>query len=235
NHDVVRHASRYGLPPAAPGDLEAWPPPTLARDNAWLATGGVEPPEDTELGLFRALAATQFILGLPGCVYLYQGEELGLREVATIAADERQDPTFFRSGDGDVGRDGCRVPLPWTPDGPSLGFGPGLAHLPQPAWFADHAASTQAEDPASTLTFYRRLLALRRDLLSSLKGHGAGEPDLTWLDAPPNVLGFQRPNGWQVWTNFGAEAVPLPPGELLLASRETTEELPGATTVWVRA
>ncbi|RBM20179.1 alpha-amylase family glycosyl hydrolase, partial [Streptomyces sp. PT12] len=90
-------------------------------------------------GLERARAATLLMLALPGSAYLYQGEELGLPEVTDLPDDARQDPAFFRRGaDGDEGlRDGCRVPIPWTPHGPSYGFGDGGSWLPQPpAWAA---------------------------------------------------------------------------------------------------
>lgn len=92
-------------------------------------------------------AATLFMLGLPGSAYLYQGEELGQHEVAEISEDQRQDPTFHRKRGVDVGRDGCRVPLPWDTDGPSFGFGTAAPHLPQPAWMADHAVSVEEQDP----------------------------------------------------------------------------------------
>jgi alpha-glucosidase len=73
------------------------------------------------------------MLALPGSAYLYQGEELGLHEVPDIPGDEVQDPVFSRSRGAEKGRDGCRVPLPWTAVGPSFGFGAGAAHLPEPA------------------------------------------------------------------------------------------------------
>jgi alpha-glucosidase len=251
NHDVVRHASRYGLPLLGPGEPggqvaggAAGVPATLARDTAWLATGGARPREDQALGARRARAATLLLLALPGSAYLYQGEELGLREVADIPAAERQDPTFFRSGGAEVGRDGCRVPLPWEATGPSLGFGPGLAHLPQPAWFAGHAVAVQEADPASTLAFYRQALATRRRLLGKTPAQGPGpdvapaagpNPAFTWLDSGAGVLGFERPGGWQSWTNFTAQPVPLPAGQVLLTSGPLTAEgeLPSATTAWV--
>ncbi|MDR1236975.1 MAG: glycoside hydrolase family 13 protein, partial [Propionibacteriaceae bacterium] len=163
NHDVVRHASRYGLPltdPSAPysGGGQG---PTWDRDRRWLLTGGQQPVEDRALGLRRAKAATLFLLGLPGSCYLYQGEELGLPEVVDLAASDRQDPTFFRSPGFDIGRDGCRVPIPWQASGSSFGFGADGAHLPQPAWFADYAVSVQDGHPGSTLEFYRQALATR--------------------------------------------------------------------------
>ena len=158
NHDVVRHATRYGLP--APGRTPDGRPANR-HGREWLLGGGVGD-LDVAGGLRRARAATLFLLGLPGSAYLYQGEELGLHEVADIPDELRQDPTHARSGGFDVGRDGCRVPLPWASAGPSFGFGPGPAHLPQPGWMASYAVAEQEDDPASTLNLYRRALQLRR-------------------------------------------------------------------------
>ena len=95
------------------------------------------------------------MLALPGSAYLYQGEELGLHEVPDIPGDQVQDPVFSRSRGAEKGRDGCRVPLPWTAVGPSFGFGPGAAHLPQPAWFGSLSVEAQERDPASILWLYR--------------------------------------------------------------------------------
>jgi alpha-glucosidase len=222
NHDVVRHASRYGLPPAG-AEYEA----ALRRDNAWLLTRGTTPAENRELGLRRARAATLVLLGLPGSAYLYQGEELGLPEVADIPDADRQDPTFFRNPGVEVGRDGARVPIPWTADGPSFGFGPGPSHLPQPEWFGQYAVSVEDGDPGSTLNLYRSAIAARHRL--------EGAEELTWIDdAGPDVLHFTRPGGWHVMTNFGAEPVALPPYEVV-ASSEPLEDgsLPPDTTVWL--
>jgi len=225
NHDVVRHATRYGLPDAERG---ADGRPTLKHGNEWLLSGGKTPALDTARGERRARAAATFVLGLPGSAYLYQGEELGLHEVAEIPDAERQDPTFFRSPGIDQGRDGCRVPLPWTEDGPAFGFGAKSAHLPQPAWFSAYAVDRQDGDPASTLSLYRRALDLRHELQT--------DEQLRWIDARrDDVVAFERPNGWTVMTNFGTEPAPLPAGEVLLASSELDgDALPGETTVWLR-
>ncbi|MDR0416468.1 MAG: glycoside hydrolase family 13 protein [Propionibacteriaceae bacterium] len=229
NHDVVRHASRFGLPLVGVD-----PDHRRAEEQAaaWLKSGGAAPLEDRVLGLSRARAAIACLLALPGAVFLYQGEELGLPEVVDIPDDDRQDPTFFRSDD--VGRDGCRVPLPWEPEGPSFGFGLGPAHLPQPAWFADYAASSQAADPQSTLSFYRQALAVRRGLQHE-SGQLADPASLEWLPAPPDVLHFRRPGGWHCVVNFGAAPAPLPDGEVLVASAPLADgQLPGAAAVWLR-
>ncbi len=229
NHDVVRHATRYGLPPVparagAPGAGEA------GRGNdgkQWLLEGGDPADVDAERGLRRARAATLFVLALPGSAYLYQGEELGLQEAGQIPEAARQDPAFFRNREIEIGRDGCRVPLPWTREGSSFGFGPDGAHLPQPSWYADYAVDVESADPASTLNLYRRALALRHELECA--------EALEWLEVSASVLGFARPNGWCAVTNFGTDPVVLPDGEVLLSSRPLTAgELPGETTVWLR-
>jgi alpha-glucosidase len=123
NHDVVRHATRYGLP------AEDRPASGQASTRAWLLTGGTSPRLDRGLGLRRARAAILLMLALPGSAYLYQGEELGLHEVPDIPPDLIQDPVYHRTRGAEKGRDGCRVPLPWTAGGVSFGFGPGAAHL----------------------------------------------------------------------------------------------------------
>ncbi|MBG0738242.1 glycoside hydrolase family 13 protein [Paeniglutamicibacter antarcticus] len=108
NHDTVRQASRFGL-----SDPTTFPKGISSEDEQ----------PDEELGLRRARAATLIMLGLPGSAYLYQGEELGLPEHTTLAAQDRQDPSFFRTNGAESGRDGCRVPLPWRANAPGYGFG----------------------------------------------------------------------------------------------------------------
>ena len=94
NHDTIRHATRYGF------------------DHGYRFGEGLSREEkpDFELGVRRARAATALMLALPGSAYLYQGEELGLPEVADIPDELREDPAHKRAGV--PGRDGCRVPLP---------------------------------------------------------------------------------------------------------------------------
>jgi alpha-glucosidase len=225
NHDVVRHATRYGLPDAERG---ADGRPTLKHGNEWLLSGGQSPALDAARGERRARAAATFVLGLPGSAYLYQGEELGLHEVAEIPDAQRQDPTFFRSPGIDQGRDGCRVPLPWTESGPAFGFGAAGAHLPQPEWFGTYAVDLQDGDPASTLSLYRRALDLRHELQT--------DEQLAWVETGrDDVVAFERPNGWTVVTNFGTAPAALPAGEVLLSSSPVEGDvLPGETTVWLR-
>jgi len=214
NHDLVRHASRFGLP--AGTDLPAW-----------LMTHGREPVEDRATGLARARAAVLLLLALPGSAYLYQGEELGLAEVADIPFDALEDPIWERNGQTDKGRDGARVPLPWTSSGPSFGFGAGGSHLPQPAWFADVAVERQDADPASTLNLYRAALALRAALRA---GDGA-----RFADGDASVIEVVRDGGWRSVTAFDAP-IPLPEGEVLLSSTPIGPDrvLPADATAWLR-
>ncbi|MEU0050067.1 glycoside hydrolase family 13 protein [Streptomyces sp. NPDC006309] len=215
NHDVVRHASRLVLPPGT-------------DPAAWLLSGGSAPAVDPAAGLVRARAATLLMLALPGSAYLYQGEELGLPEVADLPTEVLQDPIWEQTGHVRKGRDGCRVPLPWTTTGPSYGFGPGAAWLPQPESFAAYAVEAQAGTEGSTLELYRTALRLRRKLLE-------GET-LTWTpEAPAGVLDFTRGDAWRCVTNLGAGPVPLPPGEVLLSSAPLPGGggLPPDTTVWL--
>ena len=220
NHDVTRHPTRYGLPSIRGRAVK--------QGTEWVAAGGPAEQLDREGGLRRAHAATLLLLGLPGSTYLYQGEELGLHEVAQIAPEQRQDPAFLREEAFDgLGRDGCRVPIPWTASGSSFGFGSGGAHLPQPVWFAEYAVDVEDSDPSSTLSLYRKALRLRHVLQA--------EENLEWIDTGrTDVLRFARPNGWQVVTNFGTEAFDLgaDAGDVVLGA-VVDGAVPGEHTVWI--
>ncbi len=217
NHDVVRHTSRLGLTDAG------------GRPNGIFAT---DPQPDEELGLRRARAASLLMLGLPGSAYVYQGEELGLPEHTALPADLRQDPAFFRTLGAEAGRDGCRVPIPWSADAAGFGFGPtGKTWLPQPESFARYAADLQYGVAGSTFEMYRAALAARR-------AEGLGHGGLAWLDAhagSPDVIAF-RNRDVVVLANLGTEPVTLPSGvEVLVASGPVADEVPSDTTVWLRA
>ncbi|MFE1444125.1 alpha-amylase family glycosyl hydrolase [Streptomyces sp. NPDC058739] len=223
NHDVTRTVTRYGR-----------------TDTAFdFATKTFDTPTDLQLGTRRARAAALLTLALPGSVYLYQGEELGLPE-ADIPRERIQDPMHFRSGGTDPGRDGCRVPLPWHADAPHYGFtttpqtGTGTGAepwLPQPDDWADYAVDRQATDPHSMLTLYRRALHLRRT------EPGFGDGPLTWQPTHPGILTFTRPQGLTCTVNLTDHPVPLPPHtHLLLTSNPLHPDgtLPPDTTAWLR-
>jgi alpha-glucosidase len=176
------------------------------------------------VGQQRSRAALLAMLGLPGAVYLYQGEELGLPEV-DVAPEDWQDPASLRTGE--PGRDGCRVPLPWSGQAAPYGFGPGGSQpwIPQPDSWADLSVERQQDDPGSMLSFYRETLALRRGL-------DRGDT-LTLVDLGDDVLAF-RCGELTVVLNCGSEPVDLPLGEVVVASGQSEQgTLAPDTAVWL--
>jgi alpha-glucosidase len=241
NHDVDRVVSRYGRPDTA-FDLDRRP---------YFHTL----PVDLALGTRRARAAALLTMALPGAVYVYQGEELGLWEVQDIPDELRQDPIWVRTGGADPGRDGCRVPLPWAGTEPPFGFSPrGAASepwLPQPKEWRDLTVAAEAGNPDSMLCLYREALRIRRS------EPALGETPLTWQSSADGVLVFDRDAAGSQATgdagtgrldasaaratvrcvaNLSAGPVALPPdASVLLASGPLDGGLlPPDTTAWLR-
>ena len=174
------------------------------------------------VGRRRARAAALLLFGLPGVSYIYEGQELGLEEV-DVPDDARQDPIFFRTNGRRIGRDGCRVPIPWTPEQPTFGFTTGEPWLPMPQGWDAASVEAQTGAPLSTLELYRSGLRLRP--------HGE---DFSWRDGPDGTMIFDRGN-LTVAVNFAAPELELPDGELVLASEpDVTTTLPADTAAWVR-
>ena len=216
NHDVDRHVSRYGRADTS-FDMDN-------RDHSQ--------PVDLELGTRRARAAALLTMALPGAVYIYQGEELGLWEVDDIPDEKRQDPIWRRTHGADPGRDGARVPLPWSGTEPPFGFSPPHASappwLPQPKEWRELTVEAEDRDPASMLELYRAGLRIRREQLTS------GQ-ELSWLPAPAGVLDFDR-GGMRCIANLSFAPVPLPPGLSVLLTSQPLQAgaLPPASTAWLR-
>jgi alpha-glucosidase len=184
-----------------------------------------------EVGRARARAMALVQLALPGPVYLYNGEELGLPNVE-LPDWALQDPVWRRSGHTERGRDGCRVPLPWEGHTAPYGFSatPGT-WLPMPNDWADRTVEAQLEDSSSTLSLHRRALELRREH-TAFTG-----TELEWYGAPPGCLAFRRKGGGLICgLNASSTQVSLPPGQLLLASGPlppNRDALPPDTAVWL--
>lgn len=189
---------------------------------------------DGATGLRRARAACLLMLSLPGSAYIYQGEELGLEEVRDIPPELRQDPLYHRSGGADPGRDGCRVPMPWSGDAPPFGFSSDpRPWLPQPPSWAAKTVEAQERDPASMLALYRDALRIRRSRA------GLQSRELRWLETDAAVLAFTRGAAFACVVNTGVEPVELPAplarGRVVLASDELGGDglLPGDAAVWI--
>jgi alpha-glucosidase len=188
---------------------------------------------DGDVGRSRARAAILLLLALPGSAYIYQGDELGLSEVLDLPDHLRQDPTFVRSGGVNKGRDGCRVPLPWSGDAPPFGFGPaGTPWLPQPPEWAELTIARQRAEPTSMLRLYRTALATRRSTDALRDG------TFTWLDVGPDSLAFMRRPGFACVVNTSGRPLALPSdlnATLLLASdaEATANVLPGNAAIWL--
>ncbi|MQA25984.1 MAG: DUF3459 domain-containing protein [Micromonosporaceae bacterium] len=181
-------------------------------------------------GLRRARAALLLTLALPGSAYLYQGEELGLPEVADLPESVLQDPVWARSGHTERGRDGCRVPIPWSGPEPPYGFGPGGSWLPMPTSWRSLTVEAQRDDPDSMLSLYRAVLRARR-------AHDAlGDGGMRWLPSPDDALVFAREPGFVCAVNLSGAPVDLPDyGDLLCASdpiwRDGGGNLPGGSVL----
>jgi alpha-glucosidase len=230
NHDVPRARTKYGL--EATG---------VRMPFANTAPVPDAQPDDAR-GLARARAGLLFMLALPGSAYLYQGQELALPEVVDLPAEVRQDPAFHRTGGAEGYRDGCRVPMPWTREGPSSGFSPtGAAWLPMPADWGELSVEAQTGDPDSTLELTREALRIRR------REQVLGDGDMHWISAPDDpCLVLRRPAEDSdphvlVAMNMGEVPVLVEASELLISSAGALAAEPGVgfwlppdTAAWLR-
>jgi len=217
NHDVTRPVTRYGR-----------------EDSSFAFTAKrFGTPTDLVVGARRARAAALLTAALPGSLYVYQGDELGLPEVEDLPVELLQDPMHFRSQGVDPGRDGCRVPLPWSGTAAPYGFSPagatGEPWLPQPAAWAGLTVEAQEAEPRSMLHLYRAALATRRAEPS------LGDGPMTWVDATDDVLAFARGDVVCV-VNLGTKAVELPAHTDVLLTSDPLEAglLPRDTAAWLR-
>jgi alpha-glucosidase len=218
NHDVTRPVTRYGR-----------------TDSSFaFATKRHGVHSDLELGTRRARAAALLTAALPGSLYIYQGDELGLPEVEDIPDSLLKDPMHFRSGGVDPGRDGCRVPMPWHGLTAPYGFSPdGTATetwLPQPRAWAELSVEAELSDTRSMLWLYREALRIRHNEQSLIDG------EFRWLESAPTTLTFSRGDAFVSFTNFSDAATVLPEHTSLLLSSSPLVSglLPPDSTAWLR-
>lgn len=212
NHDITRPVTRYGREDSG-----------FAFERKRFGT-----PTDLELGTRRARAAALLTAALPGALYIYQGDELGLPEVE-LPVEVLQDPMHFRSEGVDPGRDGCRVPMPWAGDAPPYGFGSKNTWLPHPEGWASLTVEAEAADPESMLLLYRSALRIRRS-------RGDLRDDaIDWLDLGEDVIAFTRGAVTVSITNFGPVPIDLPAHRQVLISSVPLDGalLPADSTAWL--
>jgi alpha-glucosidase len=223
NHDTTRSVTRYGALTRVTG---AYVPGDFRSREAVSV--------DLAAGTRRARAVALLLLALPGAVYLYQGQELGLPNVDDLPDELLQDPVWEQSGHTRRGRDGCRIPMPWEGSRPPFGFSlSARTWLPQPADWTPLTAEAQAADPGSMLSLYRAALRLRRE------HRPLGRGSLRWVesDAPGALVADLRTGteAVRVVVNLGDHAMPLPEGELLLATTPPVDGwLAPDAAAWIR-
>jgi alpha-glucosidase len=129
------------------------------------------------------------LLTLPGASFIYQGDEIGLTD------GPGHDPPFDRAG-----RDGARHPMQWTPDAATGGFTTGRPWL-DPVDPLDRSVEASRSDPASLLSLYRSLIALR----------GSLGPGCELIDADDGVVAYTRGDRHVIALNFDASEREAPP------------------------
>lgn len=140
-------------------------------------------PEDPALQPTFAAMANALLTSLPGTIFVYQGEELGLPHVA-VPRERLVDPEATANWPRHRNRDGSRTPMPWRQADPDLGFGAEAAWLPFGPGHAALAVDRQEADPGSVLNQFRTHLRWRRSARL--------DPAITFADAPPAALAFAR-------------------------------------------
>jgi alpha-glucosidase len=171
---------RTALAEAAAAGYErlAWVLGSHDRPRAATRYGG------GRIGVARALAMATLQMGMPGTAFVYQGEELGLEDVA-VPPDQAADPVGTRYGDYAHARDGARTPMPWSPE-PGMGFTDAVR-----PWLllgdrtAEETMTVQCADPASVLSRYRSLIAARKAL-------PPGDSAIEWLDGVEPIVAYRR-------------------------------------------
>jgi alpha-glucosidase len=93
---------------------------------------------------------------------MYYGEEIGMRTTDPVQKEDVQDPIGKLGWPQEKGRDGERTPMQWDTS-KDAGFSTAeRPWLPVPPSSAEYNVKAESQDPNSILSFYKRLLALRR-------------------------------------------------------------------------
>ncbi len=170
----------------------------------WVIGSHDAPRIAARIGDAQARVAAMLLLTLRGTPTLYQGDEIGIGEVA-IPPDRVRDPQELRQPGIGIGRDRSRTPMPWDTSR-FAGFSTVEPWLPLNADWPTRNVAAQEAEPGSMLHLYRRLLALRRARTALSLG------DMTLLDAPDGVLAYERSHDGQrlrILLNLTSNAIAL--------------------------
>jgi alpha-glucosidase len=203
----------------------------------WALSNHDSPRVASRLGEVESRALALFVLGLPGSCYVFAGQELGLPD-GVIPDESRQDPIYFRTNGTQKGRDGARVPLPWSGESAPFGFTAGSPWLPLQESWKELTVEKQDSDPKSTLNLYRSALKLRAE-------HLVGNGEVEWIESPDHgsksdsLLAYKRGNV-SVYMNLANKPVEVEiTGKLLIVSagvvdgRDGKVTIPPVSTIWL--
>lgn len=203
----------------------------------WALSNHDSPRVASRLGALESQALALFVFALPGSAYIFAGQELGLPD-GELQDSDRQDPSFIRSKGAIKGRDGARVPLPWSGNSTPFGFTVGTPWLPINQSWQPLSVESQSRDSKSLLNLYRSAMALRTEHLT-----GAGE--IEWLESPlhgslrEGLLVFKR-GSVTIVMNLSEQILEVDySGQVILQSAGDLENcdgkhiVPARSTVWI--
>ena len=162
---------------------------------------------------------------LRGIPFIYQGQEIGMRNAKWSSMEEFNDistkdqyHTAREAGLSDqealevcsrMSRDNARTPMQWT-SGENGGFTKGTPWLKVNPLFKDVNVEAQEQDPDSVLNYYRKLVALRKsDELKEVFTYGEFLPE---YENVGGVMAFYRKDESKcilVAANFGKDAATI--------------------------
>jgi alpha-glucosidase len=168
----------------------------------WVIGNHDRPRIVAKAGHEQAGVAAMLLLTLRGTPTMYYGDELGMDNVP-IPPEAIQDPQEKNIPGLGAGRDPERTPMQWD-TGPNAGFTMGTPWLPLSSDYKAANVVTESEDPASILSLYRRLIALRQSEPALMVGSYTGIP------AEGDIIAYVREGDgtrFFVVLNLGADAV----------------------------
>jgi alpha-glucosidase len=198
----------------------------------WVLGNHDQPRIASRVGVKQARVAAMLLLGLPGTLTMYYGEEIGMIDVP-IAPEDVRDPAEKNQPGIGMGRDPERTPMQWD-DSPLAGFTTGHPWLPLSADYASVNVAELAKGEKSIFHLYRKLIQLRKDHPVLVGGK------MSAITAEGNLLRYELAQGEErllLLLNMGHEGVMATAGtgNILLSTNLDREGEPVKRTVKVGA